>query len=288
MQAWIIARHLKTAHNLEVSCKCIRRILKDAGYVKRKPLKEILTGKSPYREAQFLVITTFVRIFKQLKKTPLLSIDTKKKELLGNLTRNQALYCKKDEPIETFDHDFANLANEKAVPHGIYDMRLNRGYITLGNSHETADFVVDNLKHWWLNYGLYLYPDADNILIFCDGGGANGYRHFRFKQCLQILAKNIGIKITIVHYPPYCSKYNPIERRLFSQVHRTMKSSILTDLEQMKTIIEQTSTSSGLTVVVRIVRKDYPNKLPSHSDLIIKNKIIHATILPQFNYIILP
>jgi hypothetical protein len=288
LQAWTIAQHLATHHNLQVSCKCIRRILKDAGYVKRRPLKEVLTGKSPHREAQFLVIATFMRVFKQLKTTPILSIDTKKKELLGNLTRNQPLYCKKDEPVETFDHDFANLADGKAVPHGIYDMRLNKGYITLGNSHETADFVVDNLEYWWLNYGLNLYPNADNILIFCDGGGANGYRHYRFKQCLQALAKKIAIKITIVHYPPYCSKYNPIERRLFSQVHRTMKTSILTDLEQMKTIIEHTSTSSGLTVSVRIVRKEYLKKLPSNPDLISKNKIIHAKILPQFNYIILP
>ena len=288
LQAWIIAQYLKTEHNLQVSCRCIRRILKNAGYVKRKPLREVLTGKSPFREAQFLVIATFIRIFKQHKTTPILSIDTKKKELLGNLTRNEAIYCKKDEPVETYDHDFPNLANGKAVPHGIYDIRLNKGYITLGDSYETADFVIDNLEHWWLNYGLYLYPNANNILIFCDGGGANGYRHYRFKQCLQNLAKKIGIKITIVHYPPYCSKYNPIERRLFSQIHRTMKSAILTDLEQMKTIIEQTSTSSGLTVQVRIVTKQYTKALPSKPELINKNRIIHAAILPQFAYIILP
>ena len=288
LQAWTIAGYLKTEHGLQVSCQCIRRVLKDAGYVKRKPLKEVLTGKSPYREAQFLVIATFYRIFSQLKTTPMLSIDTKKKELLGNLTRNKAIFCKKGKPVKTFDHDFKNLAKEKAVPHGIYDMRLNKGYITLGNSHETADFVVDNLEYWWMNYGIYLYPNANNILIFCDGGGANGHRHYRFKQALQAFAKRINLKITIVHYPPYCSKYNPIERRLFSQIHRTMSPTILTDLEQMKTIVEQTTTSTGLTVQVRIVRKEYQTALPSHPDLIIKNKIIHSTILPQFSYIILP
>ena len=288
LQAWAISRYMKETHNIILSCRCIRRILKAAGYVKRKPLKEILTGKSPDRIAQFLVIATFNRVFSCLKTTPMMSIDSKKKELVGNLTRNKAMYCKDGKPVKTFDHDFKNLAIEKAIPHGIYDIRLNKGYITLGNSHETADFVVDNIEHWWINYGIHLYPYADNILIFCDGGGANGYRHHRFKQNLQTLAKSIGLKITIVHYPPYCSKYNPIERRLFSQIHRTMSTSILTSLEQMKEIIQQTTTSSGLNVVVRIVRKEYKKKLPSHPDLIIKNRILYSKILPQFSYIILP
>lgn len=288
LQAWTISQHLKDTHNIRVSCLCIRRVLKTAGYVKRKPLKAILVGKSPHREAQFLVIATFIRLFSQHQTTPMLSMDTKKKELVGNLTRNKALYCKDGKTLKTFDHDFKNLAIEKAVPHGIYDIRLNKGYITLGNSHETADFVVDNIEHWWLNYGIHLYPCASNILIFCDGGGANGYRHHRFKQALQALAKRIGMKITVVHYPPYCSKYNPIERRLFSQVHRTMSTAIFTSLEQIRDIIQQTTTSSGLTVVVRIVRKEYPKKLPSHKHLIINDRILHSEILPQFSYLILP
>lgn len=288
LQAWVISKHLKDAHNITLSCRCIRRILKTAGYVKRKPLKAILVGKSPDREAQFLVITTFVRLFSLSKTTPMLSMDTKKKELVGNLTRNKAVYCKDGKTLKTFDHDFKNLAIEKAVPHGIYDIRLLKGYVTLGNSHETADFVVDNIEHWWLNYGIHLYPDADNILIFCDGGGANGYRHHRFKQALQTLAKSIGVKITIVHYPPYCSKYNPIERRLFSQIHRTMSNSILTSLEQMSDIIQQTTTSTGLKVVVRIVRKVYEKGLPSSKELIQKERIKYSKILPQFSYIILP
>ena len=288
LQAWSISKHLKDEHHILISCRCICRILKQEGYVKRKPLKEIITGKSPHRVAQFLVIATFERIFRHLKTTPMISIDTKKKELLGNLSRNKAIYCKKGKPVKTLDHDFKNLATEKAVPHGIYDIRLNKGYLTLGNSHETADFVVDNLEHWWTHFGIHLYPDADNILIFCDGGGANGHRHYRFKQCLQTLTKSIGIKITIVHYPPYCSKYNPIERRLFSQVHRTMSAAILTNLEQMKEIVQKTTTASGVKVFVRIVRKEYKKALPSHPNLIIKDSIKYSKILPQFSYVILP
>lgn len=288
LEAWSIAKYLEATHSLSVSCICIRRILKANGYVKRKPLKAISTGQSPHKEVQFLMIATFCRVFKVTKQNPMLSIDTKKKEILGNLTRNKPIYQKKEKLVKVFDHDFPNLADDKAVPHGIYDIRLNKGFITLGNSAETADFIVDNLEHWWMNYGIHTYPDADNILIFSDGGGANGYRHYRYKQCLQALAKSIGIAITIVHYPPYCSKYNPIERMLFSQIHRTMGATLLISLEQMKSIIETTTTSANLSVIVRIVRKKYEHKLPSDPSLIDNDRIKYAKFLPQFNYTILP
>lgn len=216
-----------------------------------------------------------------------MSIDTKKKELLGNLTRNNTVYCKKGQIVKTYDHDFPNLATGKVIPHGIYDLKLLKGYITLGCFAETADFVVDNLEYYWVNFGLHLYPDADNICILCDGGGANGHRHYRFKYCLQKLAKSIGIKITIVHYPPYCSKYNPIERMLFAPVHHAMKGAILTDLEQCKNIITKTKTKKGLTVVVIINDKEYKTKQPSEPNMINGDKIKHSTLVPHLAYEIL-
>jgi hypothetical protein len=255
--------------------------------VKRKPLKAVITGKSPHRDEQFRIILIIRYIFMSTVRNPILSIDTKKKELLGNLTRNQAVYCKKDKPIEVFDHDFSNLATGKVIPHGIYDVKLNKGYITLGNSAETADFVTDNLEAYWINYGIHLYPEADNILILCDGGGANGHRHYRFKYCLQQLVKKIGIKITIVHYPPYCSKYNPIERMLFAPVHHAMKNAILTDIEQCKTIINKTKTKKGLTTIVTLNLKEYKYGQPSTKEMVDMQKIKHATILPDFSYEIL-
>ncbi len=243
-----------------------------------------MTGKSPNRDEQFRIIAIVRYIFTKSIRNPILSIDTKKKELLGNLTRNEAVYCKKGQLVKVYDHDFPNLASGKVVPHGIYDIKLNKGYITLGNSAETADFVVDNLEYYWVNYGIHLYPDADNILIFCDGGGANGHRHYRFKYCLQQLVKSIGIKITIVHYPPYCSKYNPIERMLFAPVHHAMKDAILTDIEQCKSIISKTKTKKGLQVIVLINEKIYKYGLPSTPDMIMNEKIKHNTILPNFAY----
>ncbi len=283
-----IARHLEEQHKLCISKRCIKRILKANGFVRRKPLKAVADGKSPHREAQFLMILLFLKIFRALSNNPILSIDKKDTELLGNLTRNTPVLCKKGQPIKTFAHDFQHLATGKAVPLGIYDIKQNKGFITLGNSRETADFIIDNLLHWWLNHGKFDYPNANNILIFCDGGGGNGYRHFRFKQRLQDLAKIIGIKITIVHYPPYCSKYNPIEHRLFCHVERTIKDTLLTDLQQMKTLIERTSTITGLTVTVRIHLFDYPTGQPSDKKLINPKRILYAKTLPQFNYTILP
>jgi hypothetical protein len=283
-----IAKYLRDTHQRSVSHRCIKRILKAKGFVKRKPLKVIETGKSPHREAQFLMILAFLKILNRMPHNPVISMDKKKTEELGNLTRNEALLCQKDAPIKTNSHDFTHLATGKAIPMGLYDTKQNKGYITLGDSRETADFIIDNLLHWWLNHGKIDYPNADTIALLCDCGGGNSYRHFRFKQRLQDLAKTIGIKIMVIYYPPYCSKYNPIEHRLFSHVARAMKDTILTDLEHMKTIIETTSTTTGLTVTVRIHEQLYEKGQISSPDLINKNRIVYAKNLPQFNFIILP
>jgi len=168
------------------------------------------------------------------------------------VSRNEAVLTKKDSIPEVYASDYPSLASGKAIPHGIYDVKLMKGYLSIGNSHETADFIIDNLYWWWTDYGQYHY------LILCDCGGANSYRHHRFKVLLQRLAKKIGIRIVITHYPPYCSKYNPIERKLFSHVQRTIKNTILVDIYQVKELMSKTT---------HILR---------HPDL------------PQFSYTILP
>ena len=222
-----------------------------------------------------------------MKENPMLSIDTKKKEELGNLTRNEAITCA-GEAIKVFDHDYSFLSEGRVIPHGIYDIRLNKGFLSLGNSHETATFVTDNLEWWWFTYGIHDYPDASHVLIFCDCGGANGYRHHLFKKLLQDLSRKTGLRITIVHYPPYCSKYNPIERMLFSQVHRTIKNTILTDIQQVKELMSKTHTSTGLTVIVRIVEKYYPTGVKSSKEDINPKRIFKHPVLPDFSYMISP
>jgi len=283
-----ISKHLKDNNNIDVSNNQIKRILKESGYCKRKPIKSLATGKSPYREEQFRIILFITSLFIIMKHNPMISIDTKKKEQLGQLTRNEAVICKDGIPVDVYDHDYSYLATGKAIPHGIYDIGLNKGYITIGNSHETAAFVVDNLKWWWQEHGSKEYPQTTTILIFCDCGGANGYRHHLFKKLLQDFAKEIGLRILVVHYPPYCSKYNPIERRLFSQVHKTIQGVLLSDIQQVKELMNKTNTSTGLTVIVRVVEKDYPIGELSDKKDINQKRILHHPELPNFSYTILP
>ena len=188
-------------------------------------------------------------------ETPVLSIDCKKKERLGTIYQDGKSYCQA--PQESYDHDYSHLGNGKVVPHGIYDLQQNKGFITVGNSSETAAFIVDNLRWWWLNYGIHSYPDAKNILILCDSGGGNSYRHHAFKKELQAFAKEIGLDIIVAHYPPYASKWNPIEHRLFCHVHQAMSGEMFSDYEYVKKLIEKTSTLQGLCVIVRINLKEY-------------------------------
>lgn len=283
-----IALHLQTTYQVQVTTKCVKRILHAEGYRKRKPAKTLATGASPDRREQFRIISFLLGLFMLMEENPIISIDTKKKEVLGTLTRNEAVLTKGGKAVPVFDHDYPYLGVGKAIPHGIYDVKLNEGYISLGNSHETAEFVVDNLQWWWETVGKYEYPKATRILILCDSGGANGHRHHLFKKLLQACARKIGKKLVIAHYPPYCSKYNPIERRLFAQVHRTIRETILTDLEQVKMLMEKTTTKTGLSVEVRINAKFYPLKQPSLAEEVDAQRILRHPTLPKLSYTILP
>lgn len=288
LRPYEIRDHLAAHHQLKVSHGCIKRVLKSQGWSMRKPAKVLPTGESPSRRQQFRIIIYVVALFEQMGDNPILSIDTKKKEPLGALTRNTPLLVKKGAPVAVYDHDFSYLAQGKAIPHGIFDLKRNQGYLTIGNSHETADFVVENLQWWWDQYGIHNYPDATSILILCDSGGANGHRHYRFRHLLQEWATDIGISILVLHYPPYCSKYNPIERRLFCHLHRTIENTILTSLEQIKERFLKTKTEQGLRVVVRILDKQFPLKQPSFKHMIDPKRIIYHPELPQFSYRIFP
>ena len=280
--------HLEKTYQAEVQRDCIKRILDENEYRKRKPAKQLATGKSPDRSEQFRIIGFLMNIFLLMGDNPIISIDTKKKEVLGNLTRNEKVLTKGDKAVEVLDHDYPYLGTGKAIPHGIYDVKLNEGYLSIGNSHETAEFVVDNIEWWWERVGRFEYRKATRILILCDSGGANGYRHHLFKKLLQELARKIGKKLVICHYPPYCSKYNPIERRLFAQVHRTISEVILTDLEQVKRLMEKTTTKRGLSVEVRINDKYYPLRQPSLAKEVDEKRILKHPSLPKLSYTILP
>lgn len=214
--------------------------------------------------------------------SPVISIDCKKKERLGNLYRDGKVYA--NGFIEVFDHDYSHLSEGSVVPHGIYDLALNKGYISIGTNHETAEFIIDNLIWWWENFGIHDYPNAKNILILCDAGGANSYRHYAFKKQLLKLTRIIGVDIIICHYPPYSSKWNPIEHRLFCHVHHSMQGVIFSNYEIVKQMIRKTSTKKGLTVEVRINDKFYPTGIKTAKEEVDFTRILFNQQIPKLSY----
>ena len=262
----------------------VKGLLKELGYGYRSQVKQLATGSYAYRDDQFKIICSLVLIMSL--NSPILSIDCKKKERLGNLYRRGKCFC--TDAVKVFDHDYEHLSQGKVIPHGIYDMQANKGYISIGGSSETADFILDNLLWWWWEYGIHQYSGAENILLLCDAGGANSYRHFIFKHRLMDFAAQTGLSVIICHYPPYCSKWNPIEHRLFSHVHKAMEGVVFTDYETVKNAVEQTSTKTGLTVIVRLNLKDYQTGIKIDKTDIDNKKIVYHPEIPTLNYRIYP
>jgi len=165
--------------------------------------------------------------------------------------------CKYREVQKVFDHDFPHLADGIVIPHGLYDVVRNTAYVNIGTSKDTSEFACDSIRQWWYNEGQHNYPDAGSILLLCDAGGSNSYRHYIFKADIQKLADEIGIEIRIAHYPSYASKWNPIEHRLFCHVTRALDGVIFKSHELVKDLIESTTTKTGLTVTANIIKRVY-------------------------------
>jgi hypothetical protein len=206
--------------------------------------------------------------------------------LIGQLYREGTLYTQ--EPIEVFDHDWASLATGVAIPHGLYDITDNVGYIQIGTSHDTTEFACDSIRYWWHTYGQCRYPLATSILLLCDGGGSNSSRYYLFKQDLQRLANELGIEIRIAHYPPYTSKYNPIEHRLFPHVSRACQGMIFDCVQTVQDLIARTTTRTGLKVFTTILDKPYHTGRKVAENFKATMTIVFDDVLPQWNYTAIP
>ncbi len=255
------------------------------GYKYRKQYKNLSTGESALRQAQFQVIFTLVAIMST--ESPIISMDCKKKERLANLYR--AGKCYAQAPIQVYDraanrHDYAHLATGKVIPHGIYDWQRNQAYISIGTSHETAGFITDNLLWWWTEFGIHHYPQAQTILILCDAGGANNYRHHIFKKQLLDLAATTGMDFVICHYPPYASKHNPIEHRVFPHLHRAMQGVVFSTYALVQELMEKTATATGLRVMVRINDHYYPTGIRTDPKEVDFQRIQTHPAVPQLSY----
>ena len=271
-------------YNHNVSIRDIKRLLIELGYRLRKQNKCLTTGTYNQRNEQFDIIFKLVLLMNS--QSPVISIDCKKKERLGNLYR--AGKCYTQSPVKVYDHDYEHLSEGKVIPHGIYDLQANKGYISIGSNAETADFVIDNLRWWWVEHGIHLYPDATNILIFCDAGGANSYRHHIFKDRLLKLSAELGMSFIISHYPPYSSKWNPIEHRLFCHVHYAMSGIVFSSYQTVKDCIEATTTTTGLSVIVRLNLKHYELGIKVDKDVKNDKRIQYHPQIANLNYRINP
>jgi hypothetical protein len=237
------------------------------------------------RNAQFERIAE-LRTLYEAQGNPVVSVDTKKKELIGNLFREGKIYT--TETVEVYDHDFPSLAEGVAIPHAIYDIARNEGYVIIGTSRDTSEFACDSIRSWWDKFGKAHNPNADSILMLMDGGGSNSSRHYIFKQDLQALADEIGIEIRIAHYPPHTSKWNPIEHRLFPHITRSLQGMVLTTHELAKELIEKTSTKSGLKVFSSIFNRVYETGRKVADGFKESMRIIFDDNLAPWNYVAVP
>jgi hypothetical protein len=281
-----IVKGLREDHDIVVSRTVVRKLLFKHGYRRRKAQKKLgFKQDIKNRNEQFENIVALKTEY-EAAGNPMVSLDSKKKEHVGNLYRDGQLYTLKE--LLTYDHDFPSYAEGIIIPHCLYDWQLNIGYIQLGNSHDTSEFACDSFRHWWYNYGKKNYPHATSILVLCDGGGSNSSRHYIFKQELQALADEIGIEIRIAHYPPYCSKYNPIEHRFFPHVTRACQGVIFTSIELVKELMEETSTETGLSAFVHIIDKVYHTGRKVLDGFKENMHIVFDFYLPKWNYRAIP
>ncbi|HXJ17895.1 MAG TPA: ISAzo13 family transposase [Candidatus Polarisedimenticolia bacterium] len=268
-----------------VSPNTVRRLLACLGYGLHANLKS-LSRSGPERNEQFLYIAEEKKQFLQ-RGLPIISIDTKKKELIGQFKNPGRVWSQRATPVN--DHDFRSQGLGMAIPFGVYDLVRNGGWVFVGTSHDTPQFAAENIARWWRHSGSKDYPEASHLFILADSGGSNGARVRMWKWALQQqVADPFGLTITVSHFPTGASKWNPIEHRLFSEISKQWAGQPLDSYETMLDLIASTTTQTGLHVRSRLIRKNYPTDRKI-SDLQLKsiNLDSHA-FLPTWNYTILP
>ena len=279
-----IAEHLDRL-GTPVSTDTVRRLLSEQGFAKRRAEKIKVMGDVPFRDEQFKNIAGLKKQYVRAGN-PIISMDTKKKELLGEFFRAGQAYSTGSNGV--FDHDFPSYAEGKIIPHGLYDLQRNTGHLTLGTSHDTSQFACDSFSLWWQRHGLRHYPQATSILLLCDGGGSNNCRHHIFKEDLQRLVNRIGVPLRVAHYPPHCSKYNPIEHRLFPHVTRAWSGVVFRTLKIVLSCLRRVWTSTGLKVTYAVLDKVYQLQRQVSERFLDAYPIQFAKHLPDWNYTVVP
>ena len=268
-----------------VSYKTIERRIKKMNYSLQSNKKTYEGESHDDRDEQFRYINKIASTFLN-KKQPVISVDTKKKELVGNFKNKGNIWRKKGNPIEVNVCDFKSFSKGKSIPYGAYDVALNKGFVNVGVTSDTSEFAVESIRQWWKQLGKKHYPKAKELLITADSGGSNGYKNRGWKYFLNHLAKETRMKITVLHFPPATSKWNKIEHRLFSFISMNWKGKPLTDYQVIINFIKNTATENGLKVYARLDKKKYEKGKKFSDEDMERIKIKYHELFPMWNYTI--
>ena len=282
----MLAREL-TRQRHPVSPRTVGRLLNESGYSLQGNRKTLEGKSNPDRDAQFEFINTSVKRFQQ-RGQPVISVDTKKKELVGAFKNVGREWQPKGEPEEVKVHDFLDPALGKAIPYGVYDLSENQGWVSVGIDHDTAYFAAQAIGRWWKKMGSKRYRDARDLLITADGGGSNGSRCRLWKVALQDLAVKLAMPIHVRHFPPGTSNWNKIEHRMFSQITRNWRGRPLVSHEVIVALIANTTTQTGLKIRAELDTHNYPTGISVTDAEFAALNLKRANFHGEWNYTLLP
>jgi hypothetical protein len=276
-----------TQQKHRISHEKVAQLLRDQNYSLQSNRKTKEGDDHPDRDAQFRHINAEVK--RALTQgIPVISVDTKKKELIGNYINAGKKWTPSNNPLEVNGHDFPSPDVPRAYPYGIYDLARNRGFVNVGTDHDTGAFAVASIRGWWRSEGCALYPKARSLLITADGGGSNGSRLRLWKLELQKMADSTGLSISVCHFPPGTSKWNKVEHRLFSFISSNWRGQPLRDYETIVNLIARTTTAKGLQVTCRLDRRKYPTGKVITDEVFAKVNMMRNTFHGDWNYTIRP
>jgi len=271
----------------EVHFTTVAALLRSLGYSLQSNRKTLEGAQHPDREAQFRLINERVGAAIAAGE-PAISIDTKKKELVGEFKNAGRQWRPSGDPVRVSTHDFPSQATGKAIPYGVYDIKANEGFVNVGITAETAQLAVASIRAWWQDLGRERYSRARALQITADCGGGNGNRIRLWKTELQRLADETGLQIRVCHFPPGTSKWNKIEHRLFCHISQTWRGRPLTSYQVIINSITATTTNSGLKVFARLDKRDYPKKVQVSDDQLAAVNLTRDSFHPEWNYVISP
>ena len=276
------------AEGFAIKYRKIGYLLKELGFSLQQNQKMKQVGKqSPDRDKQFRHINETAKSYLSSGE-PVISVDCKKKENIGNFKNNGSEYAPKKSPVKVLDHDFPIPENGKAAPYGVYDIGNNEGYVNVGISSDTAMFAVNSIRNWWCHMGVQRFPNVSHLYITADGGGSNGSKCRLWKTELQKLADELLIPIEVSHFPPGTSKWNKIEHRMFSQISKNWRARPLESLEVIVNLIASTTTESGLQIKCGIDTNEYKTGIKVSDEELAGVNLVENELCGKWNYTIYP